>query len=57
MVFMRAEKVIVQKKKKKKVGQLCDAETTYSGNFLRDIVLKCNVNVPIVNIIVLADLK
>lgn len=54
MVFMRAEKVIVQKKK---VGQLCDAETTYSGNFLRDIVLKCNVNVPIVNIIVLADLK
>lgn len=43
--------------KKKKVGQLCDAETTYSGNFLRDIVLKCNVNVPIVNIIVLADLK
>lgn len=56
MVFMRAEKVIVQKKKKK-VGQLCDAETTYSGNFLRGIVLKCSVNVPIVNIIVLADFK
>lgn len=41
----------------KNVGQLCDVETTQSGNFLRNIVLKCNVNVQIVNIIVLAGMK